>query len=81
MSAAGIGRPFSPTTWRVMQSFVVFNVFLKLQKTRHRSQRLMPDQPWKGIRGIGNPLRHEYDSIEDHLIWQAVSGCESLADA
>ena len=30
--------------------------------------------------GIGNPLRHEYDTIEDHLIWEAVRGCPSLAE-
>ena len=44
------------------------------------AERLMPDQPWKGIRGIGNPLRHEYDSLEDRLIWEAVCGCPSLAN-
>jgi uncharacterized protein with HEPN domain len=51
------------------------------KKLDMEAERLMPDQPWKGIRGIGNPLRHEYDSIEDHLIWQSVSGCQSLAKA
>ncbi|MGA7322999.1 MAG: HepT-like ribonuclease domain-containing protein [Rhodomicrobium sp.] len=45
------------------------------------AERLMPEQPWKGIRGIGNPLRHEYDSIEGHLIWEAVCGCPSLTGA
>ncbi len=43
------------------------------------AERLIPTQPWKGIRAIGNPLRHEYDSIEDRLIWEAVCGCPSLA--
>jgi uncharacterized protein with HEPN domain len=36
-------------------------------KLDSEAERLMPGQPWKGIRAIGNPLRHEYDSIEDHL--------------
>jgi uncharacterized protein with HEPN domain len=48
-------------------------------KLAEEAERLMPDQNWKGIRGIGNPLRHEYDTIEEHLIWQAICGCPSLA--
>ncbi len=28
-------------------------------KLDSEAERLMPNQPWKGIRGIGNPLRHE----------------------
>lgn len=50
------------------------------KKLGSEAERLMPDQPWKGIRSIGNPLRHEYDSIEDQLIWEAVCGCSSLAE-
>ena len=50
------------------------------QKLDTEAEQLMPNQPWKGIRGIGNPLRHEYDSLEDHLIWEAVRGCPSLAN-
>jgi uncharacterized protein with HEPN domain len=50
------------------------------KKLGGEAELLMPNQPWKGIRGIGNPLRHEYDSIEDHLIWEAVCGCPSLAN-
>jgi uncharacterized protein with HEPN domain len=44
-----------------------------------KAELLMPDQPWKAIRGIGNPLRHEYETIENHLIWEAVCGCPKLA--
>jgi uncharacterized protein with HEPN domain len=50
------------------------------KKLGGEAELLMPNQPWKGIRGIGNPLRHEYDSLEDHLIWEAVCGCPSLAN-
>ena len=50
------------------------------KKLDAEAEVLMPSQPWKGIRGIGNPLRHEYDSIEDHLIWEAICGCPSLAN-
>ncbi len=33
---------------------------------------LMPDQPWARIRAIGNPLRHEYDDIDQQQIWEIV---------
>ena len=33
-----------------------------------QAEELMPGQPWPSIRGFGNRLRHDYDSIEeDHL--------------
>lgn len=32
-------------------------------KTRH------PEVPWRQIAALGNVLRHEYDAIEDHVIW------------
>jgi uncharacterized protein with HEPN domain len=28
-----------------------------------------PDQPWKQIRGLGNLLRHEYDTIRRDDLW------------
>ena len=34
------------------------------KKLDTEAEQLMPNLPWKGIRGIGNPLRHEYDSLE-----------------
>jgi uncharacterized protein with HEPN domain len=33
--------------------------------------RLMPDQPWSDIRGMGNRLRHAYDRISLDVIWNA----------
>jgi uncharacterized protein with HEPN domain len=32
-------------------------------KARH------PEVPWHQIAALGNVLRHEYDAIEDHVIW------------
>lgn len=36
------------------------------------AKELAPDQPWADIRGIGNRLRHEYDTIDRHQIWSTV---------
>ena len=36
--------------------------------------RLAPDQPWAGIRGIGNRLRHDYDTIDRIEIWRIITG-------
>ena len=41
--------------------------------------RLAPAQPWQDIRGIGNHLRHGYDSLDSGMIWEAVEGCAGLA--
>jgi uncharacterized protein with HEPN domain len=32
----------------------------------------MPDQPWRRIRGLGNRLRHDYDSIEEDKLFDIV---------
>lgn len=41
-----------------------------------RAPDLMPGQPWKDIRGMGNWLRHAYDRISMDVIWNAV--CSDL---
>lgn len=37
-----------------------------------RAAKLMPDQPWGDIRGMGNRLRHTYDRMSLDVIWNAV---------
>jgi uncharacterized protein with HEPN domain len=32
-----------------------------------------PQIPWKDIAGIGNVLRHRYDTVSDDRIWEIVS--------
>ena len=34
---------------------------------------LYPDMPWADIRGLGNVLRHEYDSIDFDMIWKTAT--------
>ena len=31
---------------------------------------LLPDQDLKGLRGLGNFLRHKYDRVDANLIWE-----------
>ena len=33
---------------------------------------LMPDQPWRIIRALGNRLRHSYDDIAEDRLWEIV---------
>jgi uncharacterized protein with HEPN domain len=37
-----------------------------------RADTLMPAQPWRLIRGMGNRLRHAYDQIDATIIWNVV---------
>jgi uncharacterized protein with HEPN domain len=38
-----------------------------------RAAKLMPNQPWQAIRGLGNRLRHAYDRIDFAVIWALLS--------
>jgi uncharacterized protein with HEPN domain len=49
--------------------------FLILSEARRlgdNAERLCPNIPWANIRGIGNWLRHQYDSVDPSVIWQTV---------
>ena len=37
-----------------------------------RAEKLMPEQPWADIRGMGNRLRHAYDRISLDVIWNSI---------
>jgi uncharacterized protein with HEPN domain len=34
-----------------------------------RAEELMPGQPWRDIRGMGNRLRHAYDRVSLDIVW------------
>lgn len=34
-----------------------------------RAAELLPDQPWRDIRGMGNRLRHAYDRLDLEIVW------------
>jgi uncharacterized protein with HEPN domain len=42
------------------------------KKLGKQAETLAPDQPWKKIRGLGNYLRHEYDTIRRDDLWVIV---------
>ena len=33
---------------------------------------ICPGPDWRAIRGLGNKLRHDYDGLNDELLWQTV---------
>ena len=35
---------------------------------------LIPEMPWRNIRGIGNWLRHQYDRVDVATVWSTVIG-------
>ena len=37
-----------------------------------KAAELVPSQPWGDIRGMGNRLRHAYDSIDLDVLWNTV---------
>jgi uncharacterized protein with HEPN domain len=46
------------------------------ETTRHIPDELKsryPDIPWSQIAGIGNVLRHDYDLVDDHIIWEVAT--------
>ena len=39
-----------------------------------RAALLCPAVDWRGVRGLGNFLRHEYEKVEDVAIWETIHG-------
>jgi uncharacterized protein with HEPN domain len=35
-------------------------------------ERRCPGLDWKGLRGMGNVLRHAYHRVDDRIVWDAV---------
>ncbi len=42
-------------------------------KLDEQAPALIPGYPWKKFRGLGNRLRHDYDTIEIPQIWRIAS--------
>jgi uncharacterized protein with HEPN domain len=57
-------------------TYAVKYALLRISEAAHRlgdtAAELCPDVPWRDIRGIGNRLRHAYDTIDAGLIWLVV---------
>ena len=46
------------------------------EATRHLPDGIKsryPDIPWHQIAGIGNVLRHDYDIVDDYIIWDVAT--------
>jgi uncharacterized protein with HEPN domain len=46
------------------------------EATRHipgENKANYPDIPWPQIVGIGNVLRHDYDLVDDRIIWEVAT--------
>ena len=46
------------------------------EATRHIPDNLKsryPEIPWHQIAGIGNVLRHDYDLVDDRIIWEVAT--------
>jgi uncharacterized protein with HEPN domain len=40
-----------------------------------------PGLPWRAIMGVGNVYRHDYDNVDEDIVWQTVqSGLRPLLD-
>ena len=56
--------------------FSVQYALLAISEAAHRlggqAEVLCPGLPWHDIRGLGNWLRHGYDSINPEIIWATV---------
>lgn len=37
-----------------------------------RLRQTRPEIPWRSIMGIGNVLRHEYESVSDEIVWNVI---------
>jgi uncharacterized protein with HEPN domain len=44
-----------------------------------QAARLCPGLPWQNIRGIGNRIRHGYDTVNPEIIWNTVQDHLPLA--
>jgi uncharacterized protein with HEPN domain len=37
------------------------------------AENLVPSQPWRDIRSLGNVLRHEYDGVDPGTVWRLIA--------
>lgn len=42
-------------------------------RLQDQAEEWMPNQDWKGIRGLGNRLRHHYDTVLKDVIWEIIT--------
>jgi uncharacterized protein with HEPN domain len=57
---------------RATQSSDAWSAFEAAIRLGDTAALLVPSQPWRDIRGMGNRLRHAYDRISVDVIWNAI---------
>jgi uncharacterized protein with HEPN domain len=68
----------------MIRDAVLRNLEIISEASRRLSDNLKdryPGVPWTGIAGAGNVYRHDYDEVDDAVVWQtATAGLESLRE-
>lgn len=41
-------------------------------RLKDEGERLCPEIDWRGLRGMGNVLRHGYHKVDDQIVWDTV---------
>ena len=73
MSAPWIRTHSSATAAPATRSSDAWNGFARPRfRLCDEAARLVPNQPWGDIRGMGNRLRHAYDRLSLPVIWHAI---------
>ncbi len=71
-----LGMSFAEFEANEAINYSVKYALLRISEASHRlgneADNLYPNIPWRDIRGLGNRLRHAYDSIDAELIWVIV---------
>ena len=80
-SIRGIEKAISGKSYRdyqrswVLRSAVERGIEIISEASRHLNRELKSrykDVRWRDIAGIGNVLRHEYQRIDDQIVWKAL---------
>jgi uncharacterized protein with HEPN domain len=50
-------------------------------KLDHSLDALYPEVPWDDVRGMGDVLRHDYDSIDREIVWGTIKALSALRGA
>jgi uncharacterized protein with HEPN domain len=58
---------------RICEAAIRLKAHERVAKQAPALERLYPDVDWDAVRGLGNVLRHRYDTIDDEQIWYAIS--------
>ena len=72
-----LGLDFAAFVADERATFAVLHALLIISEAARRlgaeAETLVPGQPWRAIRGLGNVLRHEYGGVDRNAIWRIVA--------